>query len=96
MGKAKELAQLKEEIAKAKSSIDYLTQGTEYFQCQPESEAGEDIIIAGMYDQCQLLRKEDEYGYLTKELYERLRSVTDDSELQTDRTVPGTNQGRIS
>lgn len=84
MGKVKELAQLEEEIIEAKTCIDCLTQWATHFQCKPESEACEDTIIAGMYYQFQLLRKEDEHGYLTKELYERLRSVTDDSELQTD------------
>lgn len=84
MGKVKELAQLMEEIARVANSIYYLTKWTEYFQCTPESEACEDTIIAGMYYQFQLLRKEDEYEYLTKELYERLRPVTNNSELQAD------------
>ena len=84
MGRVKELAELEEEILSAKASIEYLTDWTEHFQCKPESEACEDTVIAGMYYQFLLLRMEDKYERLTKELYERLRSVPDDSELQTD------------
>lgn len=84
MGKVKELSELGQEIAKAKSSVEYLTQWTEHFQCKPESEACEDTVIAGMYYQFLLLRMEDKYERLTKEFHERLRSIPDDSELQTD------------
>lgn len=84
MGKVKELAEPKKEILSVEESIEFLTQWTNYFQCKQEDVICEDTVIAGMYYQFQLLRKEDEYEYLTKELHERLRTVTNDSELQAD------------